>query len=131
MSLNDRSQLRRGAASARFRAFPMDESTLAVTFPVISRAPRYDVSLPVELIIAGERHQTVTEQLSFAGAFIASRVRPRFGSRVELRFVVPEPHAVVEIGAVVRWRNQRGFGVQFDGLRAGAVWSMTKWIARG
>jgi hypothetical protein len=130
MSLNDRSRLPQCVASARFRAFPMDEMP-PVTFPLYTRPPRYDVALPIELVINGERHATVTEQLSFGGAFIASRVYPRFGSRVELRFVVPEPHAVVEIGAVVRWRNARGFGVQFDGLRAGAVWSMGKFLARG
>ena len=109
----------------------MDEIPPAVSFPVVTRPPRYDVELPIELVIAGERHATVTEQLSFAGAFIASRVRPKYGSRVELRFVVPDPHAIVEIGAVVRWRNSRGFGVQFDGLRAGDVWSMGKFLARG
>ena len=77
----------------------MDDLPPPVMSPLRTRrAPRYDVSLPIELVIAGERHATVTEKLSFAGAFITSRVRPACGSRVELRFVVPRPHAVGEIG---------------------------------
>jgi hypothetical protein len=110
----------------------MDDIPPSMAVPLRTRrAPRPGASLPVELVIAGQPHGTVAAQLSFGGAFIASPERPACGSRVELRFVVPQPHALIEIGGVVRWRDGRGFGVQFDGLRAGAVWSIGKWMARG
>jgi hypothetical protein len=94
------------------------------------RSYRHGVSLPVEVTLVGTRHAAQTRMLSFGGAFLESALRPGFGSRVQLRFVVPGVDVTVETAGIVRWSDARGFGVQFDGLRAAAVWALGKFFSR-
>jgi hypothetical protein len=94
---------------------------------------RHGVSLPIELIVPGasgpERHAAQTRMLSFGGAFIESSLRPAFASRVALAFRVPGHDLTIEVIGVVRWSDGRGFGVQFGGLRAHAIWALGKYFS--
>ncbi len=90
---------------------------------------RHDVRLDVELTLGDQIYPMATRRLSFGGAFIESELQPAFGRCVHLRFRVPTSTLPIEVGAVVRWRDARGFGVQFDGLRARAVWALGRFLA--
>ena len=66
--------------------------------------------------------------LSLGGAFIESSLRPAFNTRVQLAIRVPYRSRPIDVGGVVRWSDARGFGVQFDGLRAHDVWVLGKFF---
>ena len=111
------------------RVLPDSDPEPAKVVGTIRRSlPRHDVELAIDFTIAGQSHQSTTRMLSLGGAFIASDLRPLFDSRLELRFAVPTPSTLVEVGGVVRWSDERGFGVQFGGLRAHAVWALGKYF---
>jgi len=121
------------AARAQQRAWSgVPEISAPPTCPIVDRrrAYRHPVKLPAELVIGGKRHQTTISLLSLGGALIETGLRPAWSSRVELRFVVPVHGVAVETGAFVRWSDARGFGVQFEGLRANAVWALGKYFER-
>ena len=67
-----------------------------------------------------------TRNISLGGAFIEHGVRPAFGSRVALRFEVSTQDEPIEVEGFVRWTDDAGFGVQFDGLRARDTWALAK-----
>ena len=90
--------------------------------------PRHDVELDVDFDMLGKSYRSTTRMLSLGGAFVASALVPAFGTRLQLRLAIPAMDWVVEVGGVVRWADARGFGVQFDGLRARDVWVMGKYF---
>jgi hypothetical protein len=92
------------------------------------RAHRYEVELEVELTVAEQHLHGTTRTISLGGAFIASPMRPAFNTRVQLEIAVPDRHQPIAVGGVVRWSDARGFGVQFDGLRAHDVWVLGKFF---
>ncbi len=94
------------------------------------RSYRHQVALPVDLSVAGQRHRSMTRMLSLGGALVESPLRPAFNTRVELRFALPGQLMPIQVGATVRWSDERGFGVQFDGLRAYAVYCLGKFFER-
>ncbi len=107
--------------------------------PVISQSPacpvkdrrrtyRHEVKLAIELGLAGKKHLAETRLLSLGGAFIASPLDPAYNTRLQLRFTLPRQNLTIEVGGLVRWGDARGFGVQFDGLRAHAVWSLGRFF---
>lgn len=65
--------------------------------------------------------------LSLGGAFIAYRRIP-MGTRSLLRFTVPDQDVTIETEVTVRWNDDSGIGVQFDGLRARDVWALSKYL---
>lgn len=50
------------------------------------------------------------------------------GQRVRIAFLVPTLNHAIEVGAIVRWSNADGVGVQFDGLRARDVWALNEYF---
>jgi hypothetical protein len=92
---------------------------------------RHDCELAVEVTSHGERHELTTRNLSLGGTFVVSPAwRPAFNARVQLRLTVPTQKDPIEIGGTVRWVNDEGFAVQFDGLRAKDVWTLGKFFER-
>jgi hypothetical protein len=129
---------RRAWSSVPKVATPAEPSAPACPLRDRRRSYRHRVALPVELRVLGASaapgaapvpHAATTRMLSFGGAFIESDLRPAFASRVSLTFEVPGHDVTVHVTGVVRWSDARGFGVQFDGLRAQAVWVLGKYFA--
>lgn len=89
---------------------------------------RYDVSLAATVAIDDQELDRRITNLSLGGAFVDHDTRLSIGTRVDLRFRLPNREAPIAIGAEVRWVAENGFGVQFDGLRAGEVWSLNQWF---
>lgn len=67
--------------------------------------------------------------LSLGGALIAATgTRFAMGVRVEVSFSIPTTPDVIEVGATVRWSDDKVTGLQFDGLRARDVWALNKFF---
>ena len=67
--------------------------------------------------------------ISLGGALIAATATKfTMGSRVNLAFAIPTAPELVEIGATVRWSDDKATGLQFDGLRARDVWALNKFF---
>jgi hypothetical protein len=94
------------------------------------RSYRHEVCLPIEVSIGGATLSTHTRLISLGGALVASELRPAFGALIALRLDLPTYVRPIEASGVVRWSDAHGFGVQFDGLRAHAVWALGKYFAR-
>jgi hypothetical protein len=93
-------------------------------------ATRHDVAIAVTVVVQGESNEPVEatiENLSLGGACVRFN-RLSIGTRLTLRFRLPIREQPIEAGAVVRWCTDNGVGVQFDGLRAGEVWSLGKYF---
>ena len=67
--------------------------------------------------------------LSLGGAlFSIGTAKLAMGSRLVIAFKVPTIDEAIEIGATVRWSDDKATGVQFDGLRARDVWALNKYF---
>ncbi len=69
--------------------------------------------------------------LSLGGALVSFEKKIPMGARVHIVFSIPTLPAAAEaidIGATVRWADQSGIGIQFDGLRARDVWGLNKYF---
>lgn len=89
---------------------------------------RHDVSLAAKLTINGESRPVTVMNLSLGGASIAAGTRFSMGQRVQISFAVPTLEDPIEIGATVRWSDDKATGIQFDGLRARDVWGLNKYF---
>jgi hypothetical protein len=50
------------------------------------------------------------------------------GERCHIAFKVPTQEEPIDIGATVRWSDDRSVGIQFDGLRARDVWALNEYF---
>jgi hypothetical protein len=91
-------------------------------------ATRHDVSLAASLTINGEVRQVTITNMSLGGAQIAAGAKFSMGVRAQISFSVPTLDAPIEIGATVRWSDDKATGLQFDGLRARDVWGLNKFF---
>ena len=66
--------------------------------------------------------------LSLGGALVSVSTRFSMGQRMQISFVVPTSADPIEVGAVVRWSDDKATGLQFDGLRARDVWALNKYF---
>lgn len=66
--------------------------------------------------------------LSLGGALVSVGTRYSMGQRVTVSFVIPTLEDAVEVGATVRWSDDKATGLQFDGLRAREVWALNKFF---
>jgi len=66
--------------------------------------------------------------LSLGGALVAATAKISMGSRVVFTFSVPNAADAIEVGATVRWSDDKATGLQFDGLRARDVWALNKYF---
>jgi hypothetical protein len=97
---------------------------------------RHAVSLTGQLALTsapkgvpeGEPKPVTVVNLSLGGALIAAGMRLAMGQRVQIVFSVPTAPDAVEVGAVVRWSDDKATGLQFDGLRARDVWALNKFF---
>ena len=66
--------------------------------------------------------------LSLGGALVSWSPRLPMGQRCTIRFTVPTMADAIEVGATVRWSDDKATGVQFDGLRARDVWALNQYF---
>lgn len=88
---------------------------------------RHEVSLSAKLVVAGAPQQVTVQNLSLGGALMKSSKLP-MGQRVTISFNVPTMDEAIEVGATVRWSDDKATGIQFDGLRARDVWALNKYF---
>lgn len=89
---------------------------------------RHDVKLPATLTIEGAPKAVTVMNLSLGGALVSSGSKHPMGLRVNIQFSVPTSNEAIEVGATVRWSDEKATGIQFDGLRARDVWSLNKFF---
>lgn len=94
---------------------------------------RHEITLPVQIIVDGERHHGWMHDLSIGGLRFEREVgSPELctGNRVTLEFSLPELAAPVRTTVVIRWLDQgnpRIVGAQFvPGLRAMQAWAIDR-----
>jgi hypothetical protein len=61
--------------------------------------------------------------------FIEAGVKPTFGANVVVVVVLPGAPTAVRLPAIVRWGNERGFGVQFLQLGARDTYAISEIVA--
>ena len=66
--------------------------------------------------------------LSLGGALVSAGARFSMGQRLQISFKIPTQEDPVEVGATVRWSDDKATGLQFDGLRARDVWALNKFF---
>jgi len=95
---------------------------------------RYDVEIDASVRIEGDEEgqqaSVTVANLSLGGCFLNYDERLPINRRVEVTFRVPTHEKPISVGGTVRWSADGGAGVQFDGLRAGEVWSLNKYFER-
>jgi PilZ domain len=94
------------------------------------RATRHPVSIAAKLTIDGSSFEATLMNLSLGGAHVASNGKHPMGQRLSIAFKVPTPVHAIEVGAIVRWVDSLGIGLQFDGLRARDVWALNEYFKK-
>jgi hypothetical protein len=90
---------------------------------------RHAVSLAAKLTINGAARECTVMNMSLGGAlFSLGTDRLAMGQRLDISFKVPTMDEAIEVGATVRWSDDKATGVQFDGLRARDVWALNKYF---
>lgn len=88
---------------------------------------RYDVWIEAKLTVNGTTTDCTMTNLSLGGALVGG-TKQAMGQRVQINFRVPTLENAIEVGAVVRWSDAKGVGLQFDGLRAQEVWALNEYF---
>ena len=91
-------------------------------------ATRHAVSLPATFVIDGAPQPCTVMNLSLGGALFSMAGTLAMGQRVSISFAVPTIDQAIEVGATVRWSDDKATGIQFDGLRARDVWALNKYF---
>lgn len=89
---------------------------------------RHSVSLAAQLGVNGQPVSITLINLSLGGALIAAGTKYSMGQRVTVSFSIPTLETPIEVGATVRWSDDKATGLQFDGLRARDVWALNKFF---
>jgi hypothetical protein len=89
---------------------------------------RYAVSIGAKLAVAGVPADCMIMNLSLGGALTSATTRHAMGARAHITFKVPTMEDAIEVGAVVRWADDKTVGIQFDGLRARDVWALNEYF---
>ena len=66
--------------------------------------------------------------ISLGGALVNAGMKFAMGQRLQISFAVPTLEHPIEVGATVRWSDDKATGLQFDGLRARDVWALNKYF---
>ena len=80
------------------------------------------------MTINGEARAMQVMNLSLGGALVSAGPRLSMGQRVNVSFSIPTLETPIEVGATVRWSDDKATGLQFDGLRARDVWALNKFF---
>ena len=89
---------------------------------------RHAVSIAAKLAIEGAPKACTVLNLSLGGAQVSSVGKLPMGARVTIAFSVPTLEEPIDVGCTVRWADDAGLGIQFDGLRARDVWALNKYF---
>ena len=89
---------------------------------------RHAVSIAGKLAVEGAQRPCTLMNLSLGGALLSAGARIPMGARVTISFNVPTMDEAIEVGATVRWSDDKATGIQFDGLRARDVWALNKFF---
>jgi hypothetical protein len=89
---------------------------------------RHDVSLAAQLALDGNSRPVTIMNLSLGGALVSAGTRFAMGQRLQISFAIPTLESPIEVGATVRWSDDKATGLQFDGLRARDVWGLNKFF---
>jgi hypothetical protein len=80
------------------------------------------------LTLEGNQRPATVMNISLGGASVNAGIRFSMGQRVQISFAVPTLETPIEVGATVRWSDDKATGLQFDGLRARDVWALNKFF---
>lgn len=80
------------------------------------------------MTLNGEARPVTLVNLSLGGALVSAGTRYSMGALVTISFSIPTVEEAVEVGATVRWSDDKATGLQFDGLRARDVWALNKFF---
>ncbi len=94
------------------------------------RATRHSVSIAAKITVDGTAVECTMMNLSLGGALVTSAAKHSMGQRVVVSFQVPTQPSMIEVSATVRWADESGIGLQFDGLRARDVWALNEYFKR-
>jgi hypothetical protein len=100
----------------------------------VRASTRHDCELAVTVLVVGsasEPEHLLARNVSLGGAFLVGAFRPPFNARVRLSLTLPGTDRPIDVEGTVRWQNDEGFAVQFDGLRARDVWALGKFFEQG
>ncbi len=89
---------------------------------------RHAVSIAASFTIEAAKTPCTVMNLSLGGALFSMVGKLSMGQRLTISFVVPTMDEAIEVGAIVRWSDDKATGVQFDGLRARDVWALNKYF---
>jgi hypothetical protein len=89
---------------------------------------RFAVSISGNLTVDGQARDITIMNLSLGGALIGAGTKLSMGQRVQISFPLPTLEQAIEVGATVRWSDDKTTGLQFDGLRARDVWGLNKYF---
>lgn len=76
----------------------------------------------------GEPRHVTLMNLSLGGALLTAGTKLPMGTRCTITFSIPTLDTPIEVGATVRWSDDKATGLQFDGLRARDVWGLNKFF---
>lgn len=86
------------------------------------------VSILGKLVVGGTPTDCQIINLSLGGALIAATQRRAMGERCQITFFLPTIDDAIDVGATVRWGDDKSVGIQFDGLRARDVWALNEFF---
>ena len=89
---------------------------------------RHDVSLAAKLTHEGNQRPATVMNISLGGALVSAGIKYSMGTHLQISFMVPTIEHPIEVGATVRWSDDKATGLQFDGLRARDVWALNKFF---
>jgi hypothetical protein len=89
---------------------------------------RHAVSITGKLSVEGAQRPCTVMNLSLGGALLTAGTKLPMGQRCSISFNVPTMEEAIEVGATVRWSDDKATGIQFDGLRARDVWALNKYF---
>jgi c-di-GMP-binding flagellar brake protein YcgR len=89
---------------------------------------RHQVNIPVQITHAGETIEQTLFNISLGGAMFSFADRLPLGTSLTIEFRIPTQEAAISTDCQVRWCSDEVVGVQFNGLRAREVWSLTEYF---
>jgi hypothetical protein len=91
--------------------------------------PRFSIQLPVVVLVEGVRMEGTAVNVGMGGMFIAGP-QLAYGQQVQIIAVVPGSNEELQLPGIVRWGDEKGFGVQFQLLGAHQTFALTSLMAR-
>ena len=87
------------------------------------------MSLPVEVEQGTGGFHAIAVDLGVGGMFVEASATPAFGVKIVIVVELPGAPRRARLPAIVRWINERGFGVQFLALGARETHALSELVA--